>query len=83
MSDVQVLSEAQVAELAEALERAEFQAMNTLRRTDPGAQLIIEDEESEPGTVHEAVAAIVSDLHGVYKAVAALGIRPIHPGWEG
>jgi hypothetical protein len=83
VSDAQVLSEAQVAALAEALARAESRAMNTLRRTDPDVQLIIEDEDSEPGSVHEAIATIVSDLHEAYRAVAGLGLRPGYPDWEG
>jgi hypothetical protein len=83
VSDVVTLSQAQVAALTQALERAEAQAMSTLRRTDQDVQLIMEDERSEPGTVHEAIASIVTDLHEVYAAVAELGVQPLYPGWTG
>lgn len=83
MSNDRTLSTGQLAALGEALQQLEHGAMNTLRRTDPNVPLLLEDSDSEVGTVHEAIATLVSDLHAVYTCVAPLGVNPLYPEWEG
>jgi hypothetical protein len=77
------LSAEQVTALADALRTVEGAAMTTLRRTDPRFQLTIEEvEHEEPGTVHEAIAELITDLFRVYAIVGELGITPVYPEWE-
>lgn len=83
MSDGYRMSEEQVARLGDALRHLEARAMDTLRRTGTDLQLVIEDEESEAGTVHEALASLVTDLHAVYAAATPLGIAAQYPEWNG
>lgn len=83
MSASRKLSVEQVSALEEAMGFLEYRAMNTLRRTAQDVRLIREDDDSEDGTVHEALADIVSDVHRVYAALAELGLRPAYLEWEG